>query len=520
MLDFMRKNANSWVMILLFGIIIFVFAINFGPWAGNVKGTVPYAALINNEPISLSEFRTAYGSQFARIKQFRPDYDQTQADRDGLKQIVIDQLISRELLTQLGKKQHFAVSPKYLADEIKLRVFGEDADFDRVEYVRRVNSYFQAPVSQFEEQVAKEIIAEKMAELLSTAVSVSDSEILTTYKDKNTKIAIEFVKINPSFYPSEKVVTPEEAKAFADANPKRVSDFYNENIGEYVKDEEIRASHILVKAGADASETDKAAAKEKAQKILDRIKNNEDFATIAKAESDDPGSKAKGGDLDFFSRGMMVEEFAKAAFALKTNEVSAIVESPFGFHIIKKVDERPKTDRKLEEVATEIAEKLIKKDEQQAKAKDAASLALNQLKSGTTLDKISVPSLMNAKAASKAPSMPNAPVADETDLFSRTSGYIQKIGRADVLAEEAFKLSMDNKTPANVIESNGEFFAIRLKSRQDADMTKYEEQKESIRSSILYPRKRSFMQQYIASLKESAKITYNQDLINAASADS
>ncbi len=170
MLDFMRKNANSWVMILLFGIIIFVFAINFGPWAGNSLTGVPYAAIVNNEAISLAEFRTAYASQFARIKQFRPDYDQNQADKDGLRQMVIDQLVSRELLTQLGQKHKLSIGAKTLAEEIKERVFGKDGEFNKEEYVRRISAYFQTSVSQFEQQVAKEIVAQQMADLLGTGV--------------------------------------------------------------------------------------------------------------------------------------------------------------------------------------------------------------------------------------------------------------------------------------------------------------------------------------------------------------
>src|SRR5438093_809294 len=104
MLDFMRRNANSWIMILLFAIIIFVFAINFGPWAGSqlTEGT-HYAAIVNNRTISMAEFRTAFMSQMNRIRQFRTDYDETQAEKDGLKQMVLEQLIARELLTQMGQ---------------------------------------------------------------------------------------------------------------------------------------------------------------------------------------------------------------------------------------------------------------------------------------------------------------------------------------------------------------------------------------------------------------------------------
>lgn len=514
MLDFMRRNANSWIMVLLFGIIIFVFAINFGPWAGSMAPTIPYAAVVNNEPISLNEFRTAYASQFARIQQFRPGYDQTQADKDGLKEVVVAQLISRELLTQLGRNNSLSIAALTLAEEIKGRVFGEEADFNKEEYVRRVNAFFRSTVSQFEAQVEKELIAEQMANLLGTAVSVSNSETKMAFIDKNTKIALEFVKVNPLHFPA---ATPnaDAVKKFAEANAEKISTYFNEHISEYVKDEEIRASHILVKVAPGLSADEKTALKDKADKILARVKGNEDFAEVAKKESDDTGTKEKGGDLNYFTAGMMVEEFSKAAFALKPGEISGLVESPFGYHIIKLTDRKPKVDRKLDDVKIEIAEVLLKKEEQDKKAKEYAQLALAQLKSGTAIASVNLPGLNNVKATAKTTGAADAPVADETELFSRSSGYIYKIGRAEKINEEAFKLTQDKKTPDSVIEANGEFFAIRLKTREEADLAQYESQKESIKTGLLYPRRRAFMQQYINQLKSTAKISYNETLISA-----
>lgn len=519
MLDIMRRNANSWIMVLLFGIIIFVFAINFGPWAGgNISPGAPYAAIVNSEVISLAEFRTAYASQFARIKQFRPDYDQTQADRDGLKQIVLEQLVSRELLTQLGKKNNLSIAAITLAEEIKERVFGEEAAFNKAEYERRVNSYFQSTIPQFEAQVEKELLAEQMANLLGTAVYVSDAEAKVAFKDKNTKIALEFVKVNPSYFPAT-APSQEEIKKFAEAEATKISDYYNEHISEYVKDQEIRASHILVKVNQGANAEEKKAAKEKAQKILARLKANEDFAEVAKKESDDPGTKEKGGDLGTFSAGMMVEEFSKAAFALKPGELSDVVESPFGYHVIKQTEQKPKMERKLEDVKLEVAELLLKKQQQDRKAKEFATQALAQLKSGVALASVSLPGLSNLKASGKEAAQANAPIADETEPFNRSAGYIFKIGRADKVNETAFKLTTDNNVPAEVIEANGEFFAIRLKSRQEADLAQYESQKESIKNGLIFPRRRAFMQQYLSHMKTNSKITYNNSLIDTKTAE-
>lgn len=117
-----------------------------------------------------------------------------------------------------------------------------------------------------------------------------------------------------------------------------VKSYYDTHQDEFKTPEMIKARHILIKVDKSASEEDKKQARKKAEDILSKIKAGEDFAKLASEFSDDPGSKSKGGDLDFFARGRMVKPFEDAAFALKPGEVSGIVESPFGYHIIK-VDE-------------------------------------------------------------------------------------------------------------------------------------------------------------------------------------
>lgn len=511
MLDFMRRNANSWVMIFLFAIIIFVFAINFGPWAGNLSGGEPYAAIVNNQAISMAEFRTAYANQFARIKQFRSDYTEEQADKDGLKNLILEQLISRELLTQLGRKQHLAVGAVTLAEEIKERVFG-DTEFNKAEYERRIQSFFGTTVSGFEKLVEKEIVAQKMADILGTSVFVSDDEVKQNYIDKNTKVAIEFVKVNPELYKSQRPIPPQEVGAFIVKNEPQISAYYNEHLSEFVKEKQVRASHILVKVAPSAKPEEKAQLKAKAQALLDRIKKGEDFAEVAKKESEDLGSKMNGGDLNFFTQGMMVQEFSKAAFALNINDVSDLVESPFGFHIIKLTDKMDATTTTLDKAKNEIAEILIREHEQKAKAKAVAEQALTQFNNGTPLEKIHLDGLVNLKNSPASQPSGSAPIADETPTFSRTSMYIQKIGKADEISNAAFKLTMEHPTAKEVVESNGQIFAIRLKSLENADLSKFEAEKESIKTNLSYPRRRAIVQQYLTYLKGKAKITYNKAL--------
>jgi len=133
--------------------------------------------------------------------------------------------------------------------------------------------------------------------------------------------------------------------------------FYDDNPDKFKMPERTQASHILISADQKATPEDKKKAKEKAEAIRKRVAKGEDFAAVAKAESNCP-SAAKGGDLGYFGKGQMVPEFEKAAAALKLGELSDVVESPFGYHIIKVMDRKPADTVKFAEVKDKIEDYL------------------------------------------------------------------------------------------------------------------------------------------------------------------
>lgn len=138
-----------------------------------------------------------------------------------------------------------------------------------------------------------------------------------------------------------------------------VEAYYRSHKEEFTEPETVRARHILVKVEPSASEEDKKKAREKAEDILKKARAGEDFSRLASEFSDDPGSKAKGGDLGFFSKGRMVPEFEKAAFALKPGALSSIVETQFGFHIIKVEEKKESFLEPYDKVKDRIRDKAL-----------------------------------------------------------------------------------------------------------------------------------------------------------------
>lgn len=135
--------------------------------------------------------------------------------------------------------------------------------------------------------------------------------------------------------------------------------YYKAHQDEFKSPEMVRARHILIKADRTASEDDRKKAREKAEEVLKKIKAGEDFAKLASEFSDDPGSKTKGGDLGFFSRGKMVPVFESTAYSLKPGEVSGIVETPFGFHIIKTEEKKEPGLEPYDQVKDKVKKKVL-----------------------------------------------------------------------------------------------------------------------------------------------------------------
>lgn len=161
-----------------------------------------------------------------------------------------------------------------------------------------------------------------------------------------------------------------------DIPPAQVQRFYDENREQFRHAEEIRASHILLRADRDAATVERAQAQQQAESLLAQIKAGADFAELARKHSQDPGTAGKGGDLGFFSRGAMEPTFEEAAFGLKVGEVSAVVKTPYGFHIIKVTGQRPAGYAALADVQSDIAALL--RDEEKRKRQDQFVAQLKQ----------------------------------------------------------------------------------------------------------------------------------------------
>lgn len=174
MLAAMRQHSNSWVFVLLFAVVTFVFAINIGPWAGNVGGEAKYAADVNGHVITFQELQMAYAAQMKMIQTYQPDFNPEGDTQEALKKTVLDRLIAKVLLVQLAQNQKFTISDAELANFIRTQIFDKDKGLDRETYKRAIYSNYHMSESQFENQLRQDLLAEKMTSLLDTGAPIDN----------------------------------------------------------------------------------------------------------------------------------------------------------------------------------------------------------------------------------------------------------------------------------------------------------------------------------------------------------
>jgi peptidyl-prolyl cis-trans isomerase C len=319
---FDEENKMKKVGLIVSTLVIFVFLAGYGFYASSAaetskkaagkdaatakqeEATQKNAAMVNEKPITMAQYQAGIDQLDRQIKQTgrQPDEKEMQA----FKKKVLDNLIEREVMRQEAEKRGIK------ADEAEVKAQVDAVNNSSTPYAMSLKQMYPTEPAM-RNFWASQLAIKKMID-----------------QDLGSKVT----------------VTPEEMKAFYDSNPDV-----------FKTPEMVRASHILVQVDQSASAEQKAKALEKIKGIQKRIQGGEDFAKVAKEVSDCP-SKENGGDLNFFSKGDMVPQFDQVAFSMKPGDISDIVETQFGYHIIKVTDKRAAGTMPFDEVKPQIAEHL------------------------------------------------------------------------------------------------------------------------------------------------------------------
>jgi peptidyl-prolyl cis-trans isomerase D len=409
MFDYVRKHTKI-MMGLMFLLIIPSFVL-FGIDRYNrlgEKGQV--VARVGGKDITQSEWDAAHKAQVDRFRETMPNLDPKLLDSPTARYATLERMVRDLVLAQAAESAHMTTSDARLARELQsnptiasLRRPDGTLDMDR--YRQLVGSQGMTP-EMFEDSVRRDLATRQVeAGVLQSgfAATVPADLALNAYFDRRE---VQLARFSPADFASQVNPTDAELEAYYQANqalfqtPEQASieyleldigavrknitvneadlkTYYEQNVARLSGPDERRASHILIAAdkGAPAAEREKARAR--AQELLAMVrKAPESFADVARKNSQDPGSAAKGGDLDFFARGAMVKQFEDAAFALKKGEISDVVESDFGFHIIKVTDVKTAKRKSFEELRASL-EGDLKNQQARARFAEAAETFTN-----------------------------------------------------------------------------------------------------------------------------------------------
>lgn len=348
-------TTRSFVAFFVFGMIVLVFI--FSGMTGNNSGAgLGIAAEINGEIISLKDFtdeENRLSQYYAQL--FGGQFDMG-AQKSMLRGQVMNTIINKALGSQAAEKEGIFATDAEIRQVItqELPYFKKDGVFQSDAYKGVLEANRLTP-GEFEAKLRQDIKNQRSRQLFETSMSVSQLQKNMEKELRSAKLNLEFIQLSAVEYSKNNPISKDEITqllAKEDFRKKVEADF-KANESSFQTQEQVKASHILIKSNS----PDDPEALKKAQVTLKRLEK-EDFGKVASQISDDPGSKSKKGDLGYFTKGKMVKEFEEAAFTLPIGKVSGLVKSNFGYHIIKVMDKKPESKADFEKVKFEIAQKM------------------------------------------------------------------------------------------------------------------------------------------------------------------
>ncbi len=384
MLYTMRHKVKAYILWLIIAAFVGTIFVGWGIGSGRFgQEGGSWVARVGEATISVDEYRREL---FQMQTQYR-DLPAEILNSLDLKQQALDNLINRRIFTDEARKLGVNVPDAELASSIqKIPTFQQDGGFSPEAY-RQVLALSQLTPAAFEEQQRSTMRIQKLQQLIQDSAKVSETEVREAFLQRNAKVAVDYAVITAEQHPlpegptdgalkthyeshKESFRMPEQVatvfsrlsvEAFfpeVEVSDAAVQQYYDANHSTYVQPEKVRARHILVRLAQDADEAAEAAARERIEKIFEDVQQEKPFDILAQQYSEDSSTAPRGGDLGFFERGQMVPAFEEAAFALQPGEISEIIRTRFGFHVIKLEERQVETSRSLDEVREEILAEL------------------------------------------------------------------------------------------------------------------------------------------------------------------
>jgi peptidyl-prolyl cis-trans isomerase D len=493
----------------------------------NTAGKGVYARVAGHDVTSVEVERAA--QQMARQQRIPAEY------ASFMRPQAANQLITKYALIAEARRIGLHASDDEVRNFLKVGQFGQvlfpNGNFiGEQNYETFVSDNFHLSIADFENLIKDQLLIQKLIGMIEGPVTVPESQVKDEYIKQNRKVKFAYAVLTHDQVAKQVKVTDTELKAYYDKHKQEyvnsipekrkaryiainasaipgvtvtdddVRQYYNQHTDQYKVPERVHVRHILVKTpppGTDGKVDQKAfdAARAKAEGLLNQIKNGASFEELAKKNSDDPGSAAKGGELPPFQKGAMVPEFEQAAFALQNKgQLTGLVKSTYGFHIIQLIDKQPAHTKSLDDVKAEIVPVL--KQQKESKAADELARTLEAQAKTEGLD--------------KAAAAHNLKV-ETSDWFSNTDS-LPGIGQAPDFMQVAF--STKPKSGSVLAHTPNGYAILEVLDDQPAKTPTFEEAKQKVETAFRNEQAQSLLTRKTQELSERAKVLH--DLKKAA----
>ena len=437
-------RVGIWLRNIAILAVLATFAFFFGQPQGFDPATSP-VAVVDGEPIPRVVFEYFREMNEQAFRQYAEQGMDTEQLGSLIDQQTRASLVRRYLIAQEAESLGLAVSDETLkADFQSTPGFMRDGKFDRELAERQISRTGLGP-REYAAQHRRDVLQRNFSRFVASPVRVSDADVRDEILRSNTKVSLRYATASKAALRERISVTPEEVKALLEKEPDRVRGAYQLKVGEYSKDEQVHARHILF-TGDDA-EAHAIAAR-------GRIEAGEKFADVAKELSADAATRGDGGDLGSFPRGRMMAAFDEAAFALEPGKPSGPVKTDRGVHLILVESHDPASQTPFEQVADALATELLRDDQASEAARTAANALLEKLAAGEPFvqaaDSLKLPVSVTAPFGMRDPTIPGlAGVAD--------------------LKETAFALTSARPNASRVFADSDNLYVVALQSREEPD---------------------------------------------------
>lgn len=504
MLESFRKGQR-WLTLIFVAAIGGVFIFFFGSGGSGIGPTAPTGnAIVQLDDVHLMTRdlrRISRANEMRLREQLGEAYEQLNAD----------QVVASQSLSQLVNGAVLAAAARDLGlhvttDEVR-RVVQGIPGFINAEgkfSPQAFNNYAQSEYGtqrNFIRAFTRDLLGQKLVELLTAQTQVSDAEIdlVTRYELEEVRIA--YAAIDATVLPDGEALSDEEVEAWAAENEDALRETFNRRAESLSTPEQVRARHILVQVPSDASEEEIANAKSRAEAARSRIELGEDFVAVAGEVSDDVGTRSLGGDLGWFARGDNDPAIDEVAFALAPGELSAVVRSDYGWHLLRVEEKRDAKPATWKAARLELAREAARAERAREFAAERAELIARKIEEGSSLE----------DAAREAGLSLERPPA----LTRRPDGFIPGLGAAEELMTTAFTLDEGESSP-EIFDIDGRKVLIQVIEREMPDPATVAERRAERREQILAQKQNAILESWIADyrrqLEESGRLKINAAL--------